>query len=445
MKRILSLIFIVAAFYGVTYLTQAESLIKISVEPERTKITDSQKDEILLKLKLEAATPSERVPRRRVPLNLSVVLDRSGSMEGAKLEQAKQAACMVVDRLRSEDVFSLITYDDQASVLIAPTLVKNREDLKSAIRGIHTGGSTALYAGVKLGSQQLDKFLNEQKVNRVLLLSDGIANVGPSSPQEMKELGLSLKGKGISVTTIGLGDDYNENVMVALAEASHANYYYVKDTEKLPGIFSEELNELQRIVARSLKIRVVLPEGVVPIVFLGNPEIEFQGRTAIITIPEMPAGTERHFLLQCKLEKVKSSQKIADVTVDYTDEIAGKGVQTQQEAVIAKAKSEDESVQSMNQEVAQSVAITRNRLAKEKAIALADEGRAKEAAQVLKDQILLNQALPASAQTPVLKEDNAKFKQRSDELEQNGSMGRASRKGMQYENFQDKNQKSRSS
>merc|ERR1712023_113770 len=109
------------------------------------------------------------------------------------------------------------------------------------IKRIETGGSTALYGGVEAGGRQLDKFLSKQRINRVMLLSDGIANVGPSSNREISQLGSRLSKSGVSVTTIGLGHDYNETLMTSLAEASDANYYYVADVEELPGVFKDEL------------------------------------------------------------------------------------------------------------------------------------------------------------------------------------------------------------
>ena len=132
------------------------------------------------------------------------------------------------------------------------------------------GGSTALYDGVKTGGQQLREYLSDNRINRVMLLSDGIANVGPSSNREIANLGQKLAREEISVTTIGLGDDYNENLMTALAEASDANYYYVADVEELPKVFKTELGELKSLVARNIVIEVKCVKGVKPIRFLGT-------------------------------------------------------------------------------------------------------------------------------------------------------------------------------
>jgi Ca-activated chloride channel family protein len=128
-------------------------------------------------------------------------------MTGTKLEKAKQAALQLVDRLAPNDIFSLVTYSDEARVLVPAQRVEDKEALKEKIEGIEAGGSTALYAGVKTGARQIQEYLSGKRINRVILLSDGLANVGPSSTHDLRQLGRQLAERGISVTTIGVGDD----------------------------------------------------------------------------------------------------------------------------------------------------------------------------------------------------------------------------------------------
>jgi Ca-activated chloride channel family protein len=125
---------------------------------------------------------------------------------------------------------------DRVDVLFPSQHVVDRETLKAQVQRIEPGGSTALYAGVESGGKQLLNNIESrtERINRVILLSDGLANVGPSSTSALKGLGRSLSRQGVSVTTIGVGEDYNEDLMSGLAEGSDANYYYVQDAEKLP-------------------------------------------------------------------------------------------------------------------------------------------------------------------------------------------------------------------
>ena len=198
-------------------------------------------------------------------------------MTGAKLEKTKQAAMQLVDRLAPDDVFSLVIFSDEARVLMPAQRAEDKDALKEKIESIKADGSTALYAGVKMGADQLQEFFSSKRINRVILLSDGLANVGPSSTRELRRLGSDLSERGISVTTIGVGDDYNEDLMAGLAEASDANYYYVKDTEKLPDIFAKELGALLTVAARDVRIEIICPDGVRPLGFIGRAE-QFETR-----------------------------------------------------------------------------------------------------------------------------------------------------------------------
>ena len=256
---------------ALAFLAAAEGAsVTLSVKPEREYLLAGGPRDTVVLVELRA---KEADVKRTAPINLALVLDHSGSMAGAKLEKARQAAGVALDQLGPDDIFSLVIYDDQVEVLIPPQRVKDREELRRQIARIRDGGSTALYAGVEKGAEQLRKYFDKEKVNRIVLLSDGLANVGPSSPSALGKLGKELRGEGFGVSTIGLGDDYNEDLMTALAEASHANYYYVKDAEKLPGIFKDELGTVKNAVARNVKITITLPDGVKPKGVLGEGDL----------------------------------------------------------------------------------------------------------------------------------------------------------------------------
>ena len=235
MKKLHLLLLLAGVFVRQATASPSTADLTLRVSPERDLIYSSGSREVIVQIELDARRPERG---RRSPINLAVVLDRSGSMQGAKIEKAKQAACVAVDHLADDDYFSLVTFDNDTDVLLPPERVggvRHREDLKSRIDRIRPGGGTAIYAGVTLGAKQVRRYLEKELVNRVILLSDGLANVGPSRTSDLSALGRELRRDGLSVTTVGLGDDYNEDLMTALAEASNANYYYVRDAEKQIG------------------------------------------------------------------------------------------------------------------------------------------------------------------------------------------------------------------
>jgi secreted protein with Ig-like and vWFA domain len=201
----------------------AGETLHLNLVPDRDVLLKGRPQEVVVKIDLNAI--ADRQKHRRTPLNLAVVLDKSGSMTGAKLEKTKQAALQLVDRLAPNDVFSLVIFSDEARGLVPAQKVEDKEALKENIEGIEAGGSTALYAGVKTGARQLQKYFSSKRIHRVILLSDGLANVGPSSTRDLRRLGSDLAEPGISVTTIGVGDrSINaavnaEKVLVLTAEA----------------------------------------------------------------------------------------------------------------------------------------------------------------------------------------------------------------------------------
>ena len=422
------------------FLATAEGAsVTLSVKPEREYLLTGGARDTVVQVELCA---KEADAKRTAPINLALVLDHSGSMAGAKLEKAKQAAGVALDQLGPNDIFSLVIYDDQVEVLIAPQRVKDKEDMKREISRILEGGSTALYAGVEKGDAQLRKYFDAEKVNRIVLLSDGIANVGPSSPSQLAKLGKELRAEGFGVSTVGLGDDYNEDLMTALAEASHANYYYVKDAEKLPGIFREELGTVKNTVARNVTLTITFPDGVKPKGVLGEDGLPIKGQTLTIPLAELYGSQTRRFLIACDAPTIDAKEiELAHVEISYDDSESGKPAVESRSAKISQTTDSAKVESSIRPDVASKVAITRNRLAKEEAVKLSDAGKPKAAADVLLRQAAVNAGLPASAQSELLKKDNRTLRSKAEELKGSGSLSSGSRKEIQYENYQDKTQK----
>ncbi len=415
------------------------SSITLSVKPEREYLLAGGPRDAVIQVELQA---KDADIKRTAPINLALVLDRSGSMAGAKLEKAKQAAVVALDQLGADDTFSLVIYDDQAEVLIPPQRVKDKEDMKREIARIREGGSTALYAGVEKGAAQLRKYFDKEKVNRIILLSDGLANVGPSSPSLLSKLGKELRDEGFGVSTVGLGDDYNEDLMTALAESSRANYYYVKDAEKLPAIFRDELGTVKSTVARNVNVTITFPDGVQPKGVLGEDGLAVRGQTITIPLAEFHGSQTRRFLVSCEAPAVDAKDiELARVELSYEDAASGKADGENRLAKISQTSDAALVEKSIQPDVAAKVAITRNRITKEEAVKLADSGKPKDAADLLLRQAAQNAALPAAAQSDLLKKEDVELKSKASELQTSGSLSKSSRKEIQYQNYQDKTQK----
>jgi Ca-activated chloride channel family protein len=390
-------------------LRASEDAVRIRTSVDRPVLHEKGgENKVVIKIEVEGGVISQK---RRTPLNLAIVLDRSGSMSGGKLEQAKQAASLLVDELDREDILSLVVYESAVEVIrsAAPVGDQHRE-IKRLIQRIETGGSTALYGGVEEGSVQLREYLGKERINRVMLLSDGIANVGPSDNREIASLGNAIARQGMSVTTIGLGSDYNESLMTSLAEASDANYYYVADIETLPGVFEKELGELKSVVARDLVIEIRCPEGIRPLRFLGRPG-ELKSNSETITFSTLSSGQARELYLECLVSDAALGKvnQIAQVSTRYADAVTNQSVEADKKAVVVGySRDEDVVSRSVNQAIVAEATIYANAEETEKAVALADKGDAAGARGQLDMQLKnLKEAFasaPAAQQSVLSKE-----------------------------------------
>jgi Ca-activated chloride channel family protein len=417
----------------------AGETLNLKLVPERGCILRHSPQEVVIKIDLSAI--ADRKKARRTPLNLAVVLDRSGSMTGAKLEKAKQAAMLLVDRLRPDDIFSLVIFSDEARLVVPAQRVEDKVALKEKIQSVEAEGSTALYAGVKMGAGQVGEFLSSKRINRVILLSDGIANVGPSTPRELRRLGSQLAERGMSVTTIGVGDDYNEDLMAGLAEASDANYYYVKDTEKLPEIFAKELGELLTVAVRDVRIEIICPDGVQPLGFIGRAE-KFDNQRAVVNLSQFLPGQDRCLFLRCRVHG--DQPEVARVNVNYTDEIEGDSAQTASgTARIDFTDDQMASDKSVNTAVYAEKELMLTAVAKDAALEQADAGNYSAAARILTAQnAALSRAYggaPAGVQVQIRSETNY-LNSFSDQLD-GGAYNGSLRKAVQEQSFNTRNSK----
>ncbi len=328
MRRIRNLSVAVIAALLVTSSAQAGQ-VKLSVAMSNPVLKAEQKQTTFLKVGLTGF----KMPtvKERAPVNIALVLDKSGSMSGEKITEARKAAIEAVRRLNRNDIVSVITYDSTVQVLVPATKLTNKEAVCARIAEIEAGGRTALFAGVSKGAAELRKFIHKERVNRIVLLSDGKANVGPSSPSELGDLGHSLKKERISVSTMGLGLDYNEDLMAQIASRSGGNHIFIEDASELAGIFQKEFNDVLSVVAQEIAVRINLEKNMRPVRVLGN-EAEINGQKVITELAQLYSDQEKFVVLEVEIpaSPANKPKKVASVAVEYdnlltkaTDELSG--------------------------------------------------------------------------------------------------------------------------
>jgi Ca-activated chloride channel family protein len=312
-------------------LQQATSdYLSIDVQSNLKSIIAEQNHRIFLKLALKGKKIENN---HRTPLNIALVIDRSGSMYGDRILQAKLASKAILKLFNQDDIFSLIAYDNDAEVIVPATKVSNPQNIERMIDGLNANGSTALYAGVQNGVQEVKKFLDKNKVNRVILLSDGQANVGPSSPSDLASLGRELGGMGISVSTIGLGLGYNEDLMTQLALQSDGNHVFVENPDQLTAFMQLTFGSALSIVAQKVQVEFTLPGYIKPIQSLGR-SVDIVGQNIKANLNQVLSENESFIMIEAELNPLPFNSnpiELANITVKYQDVLAKK------EAVFSKS------------------------------------------------------------------------------------------------------------
>ncbi len=332
-----------------------------------------------LRVALKGCQPEPK--ETRTPVNVAFVIDRSGSMSGERIVQAREAAIMAVRRLQPDDIASLVVFDTRADVLIPARKVADPALFVDTIRRIGLGGSTAIYDGLGKARGEVLANLDPKRLNRIVLLSDGQANVGPSRPGDFAQLGRALLGEGISVSTIGLGLDYNEDLMLQLALASDGNHAFARDPSDLIQIFNREFNDVLAACAQTVSIDIELKAGVKAVKALSR-DATIEGGKAQFRLNQVYAATEHYVLLEVELDKglaVAGEHDLGIVRVAYTEAKSG-GQLTLDTAIRARfTASEAEAKASADAKVGEAVVEQAARWRAREAVRLRDEGKLEEA------------------------------------------------------------------
>ncbi len=356
--------------------------VTVTTETDRPVALAGQTQTVYLRIGLTGC--GAEVFKERAPVNVAIVIDKSGSMSGEKMEKAKEAAILALYRLKSSDIVSVVLYDSDVEVLVPATKMTKRNDIIRKIRQVRAGGSTALYAGVQNGADELRKFLSKNRVNRIVLLSDGLANVGPESPSALGQLGANLADEGISVTTIGLGLGYNEDLMSQLAYRSDGGHYFAEDADELAGVFDQEFGRALSVVAQQVRIEVICGEDMRPVRILGR-EGTIKDRSVYLDIQNIYSEHEKYAILEVEIpaQANDKSRELACVRVKYQDMKTSTAQQSSHACEIRFSDSKKEVEKNMNKRVladaVEQIAIENN----QRALSLRDKGQTEEAKQVL--------------------------------------------------------------
>lgn len=236
---------------------------RVLITPLRTALVTQQVNVVDVLVRVQApdmgAAPAATPP---APRALALVIDSSGSMQGHPLEEAKRCALAVVKRLKANDHLAVLQFDQHVRLLWPVTEVGDGLAASVAIQGIHSGGATALHAGWLQGAQALSTCPGTIGLKRVILLSDGEANQGERDPEVIAKACSDWAAKGITTSTYGLGESFNEDLMVAMARRGGGNQYYGQTADDLMAPFEEELSLIDMRCLTTLRLSCRVMAGV---------------------------------------------------------------------------------------------------------------------------------------------------------------------------------------
>ena len=256
-----------------------------------------------------------RTDENRVPLNLSIVLDKSGSMGGEKIKAAKEAARSLVQKLSPDDVVSVVAFDTEVETIAPPATGEAQEGLSERIAAIHAGSATNLSGGWLKGREHVDAGRRDGAVNRVLLMTDGQANQGITDPLQLEGLCRSAAGNGVTTTTIGFGIGFREELLQAMADAGGGATYYIEESDQAHGVFEEELEGLLSVCAQNLAVTLEPTEGNEFVQVWHEYPSKAEGDRLTMTIGDLYAREPRNVLAEFLLKPAEDGQEEAEVEV----------------------------------------------------------------------------------------------------------------------------------
>jgi Ca-activated chloride channel family protein len=327
--------------------------------------------------------PEMKSTIERKPLNVSACLDISGSMSGDKLEHVKKSMRKMVQHLTEKDILGIVTFSDLIEEVLKPVKMttENKEKAYKVIKDIATQGMTNLSGGLFKSIEQVKQTLNKDVLSRVMLFTDGQANVGVTDINQLSPLMIEQLGT-ITSSFFGFGTDYNEEMLTRLSKDGKGNLHHLITSEEIPTAFAKELGGLLTVFAQNIEVSLKLGKDVE---MTENYNSEFKTdkndkKNLILQVNDIYSQETRNLLFKLKISKDANEDNIAKINVAYIDLIKNKKVENDKTAMIKfvnKDKADDD--KDIDKEVAMQISIFEAAKAQEQATMFAKQGNFKAA------------------------------------------------------------------
>lgn len=320
MKKILFSLIVICMMCIVSTTSVWAIAVRPIIEIDHPVVMADKEVTVYVLVQFRVEKLKEDPSRPRPKLNLALVIDRSGSMESkGKLEYATKASNILVDSMKPSDRLAVVEYDDQITLLWPSSLLEYPEMIKNLIDTLTPRGNTNLTGGMMQGVEEVLRNLDRNYLNRVLLLSDGLANTGVTNPSQIKRLVRAARRKGIHISTMGLGADYDEDLMQGIAQNAGGNYYFIESPTQMSRIFEQEMSILFTTVAKEVVVRF-LAGGIVKNIDVFGFPFEMSGNETNVEQEDFYSGETRSLLLRLELEAQKEGNvNLGEFIMSYTD------------------------------------------------------------------------------------------------------------------------------
>jgi Ca-activated chloride channel homolog len=264
----------------------------------------------------------KRSATQRPPVNLALLVDTSGSMDGRAIADARAASLALVASLAPDDRIALIVFNSKADVLLPSTRLEDTsaKELRSKIEGMKATGTTDMSSGLRLAIDQVKRNLNHEGVNRVVLVGDGV----PNDDRQITALVSDAAAHGVSITALGLGNDYDPMLMGRIAQQSGGRFFYVEDSTKVASFFAEEVTRLHQVVARRAVLELHPGPGVTVTGVVGRP---FSGldRGVAVQLGDLSLGEQHEIVVELasSVTKEGANVEVLDAVIRYEDGVGG--------------------------------------------------------------------------------------------------------------------------
>ena len=407
--------------------------MKAAVRPEHHLLAVEHEHDV--NCMFELAVPAGEETSERPPLHVALVIDRSGSMGGEKLEHACRCSAWLGERLRPTDEVALVTFDDEVRLMLPRTPV-DATRLAAALASVRPGGSTNLSGGWLKGLEQL-RSSPEGATRRIVLLTDGMANVGITDGGTLAELARRAQADGVGTTTIGFGADFDEDILTAMADAGGGNAHWAETPDMAPGIFAREFDGLTRLSAQNVSVEI-RPSANVEVLGVLNeyPQVAVPGGVQV-QLGDAYGGETRTIVFQLHIPHLAALGPVAVAELILRYVTTGDEVASHEEViplVVNAVSAADAAAAVPDAEVRRQVIVLASARARDEAIRMTDAGDAAAAHRLLRrtaSDLRTTAAFdPAAAQTA--SDQAALLDDEAVELER-GPMTAHQRKRLRYE------------